>query len=546
MWSAVGINSLQLKPISIAVISLLGNAIDAAVSILSKYGGSLWVADPAYVFTGSDGTGAAGDGSDAGYVHDLCATYGAELLPSSWIGINSSFTNQGLSVVKTANVAANTISLSLSGTAAAAFSDPINNLLSSSVPTNGGEVFELSAVGYESVTPAGAATKLLLVEMNTNLSYLRGTLVPLGSKSVVTLGADCKFIRLAVYVGNWTVGAAVSANITLQKPSLRQIIGRPLFQSTTGFKPKLKRVPKRLGPELVTNGNFSVASGWAGAGTSSVVISGGQLTMTSSGAGYAARAESTTPFALNVGSTYVLAVNATTAGGTFRLGSTQGQPQLYQNATLVAGYTAVTWVATAAQAYFSLVGSSVPGTQHTYSQASVREVLEWGWAWVFDGVDDLLATASLPVVTGETFLTAAKITTPSTANYHPIISKREGNSNGSYIRREQTSGTTIAGIAEAGGAFPTVVVRLNDTDMTAQVYGQKITGASNIGRRNGVQVNTTPCVPNPVLSPVRLAAVTSFRMQGEIYAAAYAPAAIPDAELLIIEQALGQLAGLTL
>jgi len=72
MLTAVGLRDLQLRPISIAVLSLLGNAIDEAVGILQKYGGSLWVADPTYTFTGSDGTGAAGDGSDAGYVRDLC------------------------------------------------------------------------------------------------------------------------------------------------------------------------------------------------------------------------------------------------------------------------------------------------------------------------------------------------------------------------------------------------------------------------------------------------------------------------------------------
>lgn len=48
------------------------NPLAQAVAILTKYGGSLWLADPAYTFTGSDGTGAAGDNSDTGYVRDLC------------------------------------------------------------------------------------------------------------------------------------------------------------------------------------------------------------------------------------------------------------------------------------------------------------------------------------------------------------------------------------------------------------------------------------------------------------------------------------------
>lgn len=48
------------------------NPLAQAVAILTRYGGSLWVASPDYTFTGSDGTGAAGDGSDTGYVRDLC------------------------------------------------------------------------------------------------------------------------------------------------------------------------------------------------------------------------------------------------------------------------------------------------------------------------------------------------------------------------------------------------------------------------------------------------------------------------------------------
>lgn len=50
------------------------NPLAQAAAILAKYGGSLWVADPRYTFTGSDGTGAASIGGSVGYVRDLVGT----------------------------------------------------------------------------------------------------------------------------------------------------------------------------------------------------------------------------------------------------------------------------------------------------------------------------------------------------------------------------------------------------------------------------------------------------------------------------------------
>ena len=50
------------------------NPLAQAAAILAKYGGSLWVADQRYAFTGSDGTGAASIGGSVGYVRDLVGT----------------------------------------------------------------------------------------------------------------------------------------------------------------------------------------------------------------------------------------------------------------------------------------------------------------------------------------------------------------------------------------------------------------------------------------------------------------------------------------
>ena len=516
-----------------------------AIAVLAKYGGSWWQSGPEYSFTGSDGTGAAGDGSDVGYGVDRCATYGPELVPANWIGINSSLTNQGLSVVKTANTAADTISIALSGTAAAAFSDPISNLLSGNIPTSGGELFELAAMGSESVTPAGATTKLLLVEMNASFNYLRGTLVQLGSKAVVSLGADCKAIRLAVYVGNWTVGAAVSANITLQKPSLRQLSGRPLFQSTTGFKPKLKRVPKRLGAELVSNGDFaSGTAGWSVSGSTIAAVAG-ELEVTNTAT---SNAQAFQPVPTTAGKVY-------SVSGTYRRGTAETNAQLMVNnngsfpsvgvntTTSNLTYTATLTAASNQLSVIALIGATTTGKTAYFDNISVREVLEWTWAWVFDGVDDRLATVSLPTADAETVIVAGQFLN-TTASVQGIISKRNSNT-GLMIRRENSLITT--GYAMQGSAPESAALDGVPSATSKRVYSVAAASGNKRYRRDGAQVNTTTGAYTSYAGILSLGAeISSANAACNIYAAAYAPVAIPDAELLIIERAMAQLGGITI
>lgn len=523
-------------------LSSPGSLLNIATSILQAYGGSLWVSSPYYSYVMSDGTGDITDNSDVGYVRDLCATYGAELVPAGWIGINSSFTNQGLSVVKTANVDDDTISLSLSGTAAAAFSDPINNLLSSNVPTNGGEIFELAAVGSDSVTPAGAATKLLLVEMNTSLSYLRGTLVPLGSKSVVALGTDCKFIRLAVYVGNWTVGAVVSANITLQKPSLRQIIGRPLFQATTGFKPKLKRVPKRLGPELVTNGDFSAGTaGWSVSGSTIAAVVG-ELEVTNTAT---SNAQAFQPIPTTAGKIY-------SVSGTYRRGTAENNAQLLVNnngsfpsagvntTTSNQSYTTTLTAASNQIVVIALIGATTTGKTAYFDNISVREVLEWGWAWVFDGTDDLLATVSQPAATEET-LVVCKDSVREASGVGTYMSKRGGGFTGAWMYTDTNSDNGLA----AGNGTAWQYNGFTPPGNPTKLVMSAVTSATQVKKRTNALNTVNSFSYASGAGPVSVGGYTGVFANATVFAAAYAPVAIPDAELLIIERAMAQLAGVT-
>lgn len=509
------------------------NLIAQAVALLARYGGSLWVSDPAYTFTGSDGTGVTSDGSDAGYVRDLCATYGPELVPADWMGINSSYTNQGLSVVKTTDAVADTITLALTGTAAATSSAPINNLLSSNVPTNGGEIFELSAVGSASITPAGASAKLLLVEGNASLSYLRGTLVPLGSKAVVALGADCNFIRLAVYVSNWTVGSAVSANITLQKPSLRQIVGRPLFQSTTGFKPKLRRVPKRLGPELLVNGDFSNTAGWDLTGAA--IISGGALVLN----GASSNVLATQVIPCTLGKSYQVdyqVVSYTSGNVSVNFGGQAGTP-----VNSVGSYSQVLTPATSNSVGAIVQARIATGFVGTVDNISVREVIEWGWAWVFDGTDDLLATVSQPASTEETLI-VCKDSVREASGVGTYMSKRGGGFTGAWMYTDTNSDNGLA----AGNGTAWQYNGFTPPGNPTKLVMSAVTSATQVKKRTNALNTVNSFSYASDAGPVSVGGYTWAFANATVFAAAYAPAAIPDAELLIVEKAIAQLAGVTI
>ncbi|WP_170252716.1 hypothetical protein, partial [Vogesella mureinivorans] len=339
------------------------------------------------------------------------------------------------------------------------------------------------------------------------------------------------------------IGGGVGS-FTIDRVSVKEIIGRPLTQPTTGFKPKLRRVPKRLGQELVTNGNFAANSDWVGSG-GTVAISGGVLTLTSTGVGFAARAMAAMPMNLNVGATYVLAVN-TPSGGSFRLGSTQGLAQLYSSPVLPAGYTAVNWVATADQAYITLTGSSTSGVQNTFTQASVREVLEWGWAWVFDGVDDILSTASLPAGTDETIMVCATSLTNAGTARAPI-GKRNLN-NGLFLRRE--SGGALNGNAMTGSGFGPMTLETPHVNFSPFVATVSAKSGASRGRLNGTQKATTAGVYAGWAGPLGVGSEkgtdSGTQWSGYVFAAAYIPGTPTDAELLIIERAMAQLAGVTI
>lgn len=238
---------------------------------------------------------------------------------------------------------------------------------------------------------------------------------------------------------------------------------RPLTQPTTSFKPKLKRVPKRLGPELVATGDFASSAGWVvGSGWA---ISGGAAQAT---AGNAWAALAQTAEYLQAGREYHVSADVTRASGTlYAQLATSGSAVTAFFATSSGKFSGVVAMPAGANPLVTLLNDATGGFVGSVDNVSVREVLEWGWAWVFDGADDYLGAAAK---TGE-------------------------------------SGYLAVAFAESG------------------VRWQALLGSGGlvIGR-----ISTT---------------TTDF-FCGEIFAAAYCPGTLSDAERLIVERAMAIFGGI--
>lgn len=510
MLTAVGLRDLQLRPISLAVLSLLGNAIDEAVAILQKYGGSLWVADPAYTFTGSDGTGAAGDGSDAGYVRDLCATYGAELIT------NGDF-SQGSTGWST---------IGSGGTLT-----PVAGSLQITGGTSPGI--------RQTILTAGKTYQITY--WTRRISGTANAFVGAGGVTMFPDPAGQLFTRAFTATGpqvDFGISGDASSTVwEFDNISVREIIGRPLFQSTTGFKPKLRRVPKRLGAELVANGDFAAnISGWGiGAGLSAA-WSSGAATVSRNG-GIAGLAFWQVIPAV-IGKYYQIGFSNTGASAARNYVGTAAVGSMVEG---IGAFSTIT------QATSSSIGinywPTTDGTSITLDNISVREVLEWGWAWVFDGVDDRLATVSLPTADAETLMVAGQFTN-TTAVSQGLISKRNGNF-GLMVRREGTLNTT--GYAMTGSTIESAVLDNSTYATTKRVYTVAAASGNKRYRRDGAQVNTTTGAYTSNASILSIGAeISSSYAACNVFAAAYIPGTPPDAEMLIVEKAMAELGGITL
>jgi len=186
-----------------------------------------------------------------------------------------------------------------------------------------------------------------------------------------------------------------------------------------------------------------------------------------------------------------------------------------------------------------LCGNARPLTQATTAAKPKLRLLSGRWGFVFDGTDDLLATAAIAAASSETMVVAKLLDAlPGTAA--AAISKT-GTNLGALLYSSSTS-TTFMRIG-TGSAFTYVTPT---TAAGVAVVQSGVFAGSYRQRRNGIQVSSGTVAYASATAILQVGGAAGQYGSQKIFAAAYAPAAIPDAELLIVERAMGALAGVTI
>lgn len=173
--------------------------------------------------------------------------------------------------------------------------------------------------------------------------------------------------------------------------------GKAVTQATAGNRPVVSRIPRKLGPELIPNGDFgNGASGWSANSATIDASSGACVVNVSASNGRVERA-----IVLEPGKTYAASAKISSASTIISVlsvlrGAPGGYSSLGFSSSIPAGTDAIASLVFTAPASDSLVqlrnNSGLASGTITTDDISIREVLEWSYALTFDGSNDSLAS----------------------------------------------------------------------------------------------------------------------------------------------------------
>lgn len=242
-----------------------------------------------------------------------------------------------------------------------------------------------------------------------------------------------------------TAAAASAGSIEVDYFSIKEVKGLHAVQATSGYQPYLRRVPKTLGPNLITNGDFESATGWSlGAGWS---VSGGKLIANSAVAG--TQANQTIP--LQGGKYYQFSFTVDSIAGSISTAFAGAPTTGIGAAKSSAGnYNEIAQVATGNNSLRLLANGTLTAQ---FDNISVREVLEWAYVWQFDSTDDRLQLSAIPFQASDNFWQVAAITVGALGNNRTITDlATSGNTRFANLRIDTTGKLQLVNVNDSGAA----------------------------------------------------------------------------------------------
>lgn len=342
--------------------------------------------------------------------------------------------------------------------------------------------------------------------------------------------------------GNTTLALRAGGSTTtatIDNISVKEISGNHVTQATAGNRPTITRIPRKLGPELVSNGEFNSSVTWSDASTApaTAAISGGVATLIGDGTN---RARLRQLIPLTAGKNYAVTTKLfTPSSAEVMIGTSTGGSQHMFAVPSAGGISQSTFMAVGDAGYLQ-VTRLVAGTAQVDS-ISVSEVLEWGYALTFDGANDSLAAPASVI--------GATLTQPYT-----MLAWGKVGALGAARRLIGDSARSL-GVATTGRPYASNHGVVNANAVTTMVAGQSVILESTWdGATLAVHVNGTKEGEIASAAPTTPAGLTFVGQRGggieywnaEIGGAVVCPGVMTDAQRLAVRKFAAAQMGLIL
>lgn len=366
---------------------------------------------------------------------------------------------------------------------------------------------------------------------NMQLECIRGaagSYASLGKFVATTPGRQlARFIFVAT--GADVIIQAKSANgagtFIIEKVSLRELPGIHASQSTSGYQPYIRAVPKTVGPDrtIYAHPTWAAAGGsytksapaWGGVGGSGLVV------------GKAYRMSFT-----------VASITAGSSLGVYRRNAANSDNELVATINVVAGgsYSVAVPVVTDAATYDLWVDNNT--FAGTLTNFSVCEVLEWTYAWQFDATDDRLVATAVPFQPADDYFAVFGVVRNGDAVLRRIWEVQNvGVGGGMGVWLTNNTATFYASGATA--------VTVGVADGPAVITAKKVGNARSIQADNYTPAINTAAVTNHTsLTCVIGNSLAGDRpYSGPFYGGFLGKGAISDADLQTLKQFIARLQG---